>query len=465
MKYFSKILFSMVVTGAFFTACKKDTLPFYTHGSATVLSASTNVVAPVTADSNKNVITFLWTNPQYATDSMTIKYMVQIDSSGRNFSKAVSKTIIGSRTTNYTAKELNAIVLGMGFKFNVAYDVDVRLVSSYGNNNDQFQSNTVKIKVTPYVTPPKVMPPSGKMLFIVGNATAGGWGNPVPVAAQQFTLIDSVTYQGTFFLNGGNSYVLLPVNGKWDDKYNIADASVPKISEGGVFGANMGNANIPAPAATGMYTINVDFQNGIFTVTKASLFGLLYVPGDYQGWTPATAPALGAPANDGNFDGYVNIPAGGSYAFKFTTKPDWSNSLGDGGNGTLIPGGGGNLAVPAGGYYHILGNTVANTWSATATTWSLIGSFAASSWGKDIPMMYDANNHIWTATITTAASDQFKFRANNDWGLNYGDPGKGSLVVNGNNIGDPAHSGAIMPGTHIVTLYLNNPGYYTYMIQ
>ena len=464
MKYFSKILFFIAVTGAFFTACKKDTLPFYTHGSATVLSASTSVVAPVTADSNKNVITFLWTNPNYATDSSTIKYMVQIDSSGRNFSKAVSKTIIGSRTTNFTAKELNAIVLSMGFKFNVAYDVDVRLVSSYANNNDQFQSNTVKIKVTPYVTPPKVVPPASKMLFIVGDATAGGWGNPVPAASQQFMQIDSVTYQGTFFLNGGKSYLLLPVNGKWDNKYAIADASVPKISEGGAFGYNL-SSNIPAPAVTGMYTIKVDFQNGIFTVTKVNLFGLLYVPGDYQSWKPELAPALGSPKNDGNFEGYVNIPTGNSFEFKFTTKPDWSNSLGDGGGGTLVPGGNNNLKVPGAGYYHILGNTVANTWSATATTWSLIGSFAASAWGNDIPMVYDANSHSFSATITTVAGDQFKFRANNDWGLNYGDPGKGSLEVNGSNIGDPAHSGAIAPGTHTVTLFLNNPGYFTYMIQ
>lgn len=464
MKYFSKILFFIAVTGAFFTACKKDTLPFYTHGSATVLSASTNVVAPLTADSNKNVITFLWTKPNYATDSSTIKYMVQIDSSGRNFSKAVSKTIIGSRTTNFTAKELNAIVLSMGFKFNVAYDVDVRLVSSYANNNDQFQSNTVKIKVTPYVTPPKVMPPASNMLFMVGDATAGGWGNPVPVAAQQFMQIDSVTYQGTFFLNGGKSYLLLPVNGKWDNKYSIADASVSKISEGGTFGANL-SSNIPAPAVTGMYTIKVDFQNGVFSVTKVNLFGLLYVPGDYQKWSPATAPSLGSPKNDGNFEGYVYIPTGNSFEFKFTTKPDWSNSLGDGGGGTLVPGGGGNLKVPGAGYYHILGNTVANTWSATATTWSLIGSFAASNWGNDIPMVYDANNQSWSATITTVAGDQFKFRANKDWGLNYGDPGKGSLEVNGANIGDPAHSGAIAPGTHTITLFLNNPGYFTYMIQ
>ena len=64
-------------------------------------------------------------------------------------------------------------------------------------------SNAVALRVTPYVVPPKVMPPTSRMLFLVGSATAGGWNNPVPVPSQQFTRVDSVTYEGTFYLKGG----------------------------------------------------------------------------------------------------------------------------------------------------------------------------------------------------------------------------------------------------------------------
>ena len=81
-------------------------------------------------------------------------------------------------------------------------------------------------------------------------------------------------------------------------------------------------------------------------------------------------------------------------------------------------------------------------------------------------MTYDANNKVWKATITTATGDQFKFRANHDWGLNLGESGgKGRLAVNGDNLGDASKNFAVPAGSHNISLYLNNSGYYTYLIQ
>jgi hypothetical protein len=401
------------------------------------------------------VVTFSWTNPGYGTDSSTVKYIIQIDSSGRNFSKAVSVVMNGKLDTTLTAKQINAILMGFDFSFGVAYDVDVRVVSSYANNNDQKMSNTVTVKMTPYKVPPKVVPPDPKTLFLVGSATAGGWDNPVPVS-QQFIELDSVTYQGTFYLNGGGEYLLLPVNGDWAHKFAVADKTVAGLNAGGDFGADL-NDNIPGPEKTGTYTITVDFQRGKFTVTQVKLYDLLYVPGDYQGWNPGIAPSLGSANADGSYESYINIPAGGSYEFKLTSLPSWSGTTyGDGGSGTLSTTGG-NLTVPAGGYYHLLANTTANTWSATATTWSMIGDF--NGWGADADMTYDASKKTWTGTIVAGADGGFKFRANHDWGLNYGDDGAdGSLEAGGANL-------AVTAGTHTITLYLNNSGYYTYSVQ
>jgi starch-binding outer membrane protein SusE/F len=468
MKSIYKLIFLTAGILFLYSSCKKvEDLPFYNNGTAPVLSSSVTSIAPLVTDSNKAVVTFSWTSPNYATDSSRQKFVIEIDSSGRNFSKAYTYVVTKELSKTFLAKEINSILLGFGFAFNTEYDVDVRLTSSYANNNEQYHSNVLKLKVKAYVTPPKVVPPASNKLFLVGNASAGGWNNPVPSPAQQFTRTDSVTYEGTFFINGGNQYVFLPVNGDWNHKFNVADATVAGLANGGVFGADQGNANIPGPAVSGMYDIKVDFQRGLFTVTKAKQFGLLYVPGDYQGWDPAKAPALGSPDDDGKFDGYVNFPAGGSYKFKFTTTPDWNNAVGDGGGGTLVPGGGSDISVPGAGYYHLEANTVAKTWSATKiTSWSLIGSFAASNWNNDVPMTYSAADNKWTGTITTAAGDQFKFRANNGWNLNYGDDkGKGSLTPGGANIGDAGKNFALPAGTHTIILYLNNPGYYTYSIQ
>ncbi|MEO8414182.1 MAG: SusE domain-containing protein [Ginsengibacter sp.] len=469
MKNIFKLLLLSMAVIALYSSCKKvDSLPFYSNGKPSVLSSSANVIAPMVADSNKEVVTFSWTSPKYATDSANQKFIIEIDSSGRNFSKEATMVVNGALSKTLLAKEINNILLGFGFAFNTPYDVDVRVTSSYANNNEQYQSNVLKLKMTPYVTPPIVVPPASNTLFIIGSATASGWNyNPVPVPAQKFTRIDSVTYEGSFFLNGGQQYLLLP-NGDWNSKYAVQDNSIAGLGAGGNFGLNSGsdfNANFPGPAATGMYTIKVDFQHGKFTVTPVGTYGLMYVPGDYQGWAPATASTLGSPKNDGNYDGYVNIPAGGSYQFKLNTSPDWDNSFGDGGSGTLSSSGG-NMTVPAGGYYHIEANTVAKTWSATKTTWGIIGGFAASNWGSDVDMVYSSSNNNWTATITTAAGDQFKFRANHDWGLNYGETnGTGSLALNGDNIGDASKNFAVPAGTHTIILFLGNSGYYTYLIQ
>jgi len=127
---------------------------------------------------------------------------------------------------------------------------------------------------------------------------------------------------------------------------------------------------------------------------------------------------------------------------------------------------GGNLSFPSTGYYRVSANTTTNTWSVTKTTWSIIGSFAASGWNNDIPMTYDAGSNSWSATITTAAGDLLKFRANNDWTINLGETNNtGSLSYGGDNIGDATKNYAIPAGSHKITLYLGNSGYYTYYIQ
>lgn len=479
MKKYFNLFFVLTAVILVFTGCQKiydkvDTLPYNAQlpYNALVLSSSVTATTPVPADSLKNILVLSWTNPGFAGDSTTTKYIIEFDSSGRNFSKEQTVVLKGSTSNPFTAKSLNTILLNLGFAYNTAYNVDIRITASLANNNQQMKSNVITIKSTPYVVPPKVVPPASKALFITGSATAGGWqaggGSGVPTPAQQFTKIDSVTYQGNFYLNGGQQYLLLPVNGDWTNKYSVANSAVAGLSAGGDFGYNL-SSNFPSPAATGMYTITVDFQHGKFTcVAVGSSYGLMYVPGDYQGWTPATAPALGSPKNDGSYDGYINMPAGGTYQFKLNTTPDWSNSFGDGGGGVLS-GSGGNMTVPGAGYYHIVANTTAKTWAAYPTTWGIIGSFAASGWSNDVNMTF--NGSAWVGTITTAAGDQFKFRANHSWdgtpqNPNLGESGgKGSLSYGGDNIGDPSKNFSVPAGTHVITLYLNNSGYYTYMIQ
>src|SRR5579863_5231339 len=200
---------------------KKLTNEYFGNGSTPTLNVSTTSLAPTVADSLQKVVAFSWTNPHYATDSATELYTLQFDTADPNFTYAVNVQVSGALIDSITAKQINSIALSLGFNYNVAGNLTVRLISSYANNNQQLISKTVTINYTPYVTPPKVAPPNSKALFLVGSASSGGWNNPVPVPAQAFTAVDSVVYQGTFFLNGGQQYLLLPVDGDWSNKYAV----------------------------------------------------------------------------------------------------------------------------------------------------------------------------------------------------------------------------------------------------
>lgn len=195
----------------------------------------------------------------------------------------------------------------------------------------------------------------------------------------------------------------------------------------------------------------------------------LWIPGAYQGWDPATAPIVNSfPGHAGLFEGYVNIIGTGTQDFKFTNAPDWNHvNYGDGGNGTLTTNGlAGDLTVPNGGYYELSANLNTNTWTATATTWSIIGDATPGGWSNDTQLTYDAVNQVWTTTVAMLAAGSYKFRANDAWSIDFGIDNSGNLTYadnpllpyNGtlNNLTVPAD------GTYKITLDLHVSQHYTY---
>ena len=447
------LLFTATFAVALWSCEKVAPLTVYEPGKSVVLQASATTIATKTADSLSTAVLFSWTNPQYATNDNTVKYVLQIDSAGRGFSKAASIVLNGRMSYAFLGKDLNAILLGFGFNYNVAYKIDARIISSYGNNNEQLTSNVLTLTATPYVIPPKVQPPTTKKLFLVGSATIGGWNNPVPVPTQEFTRVDSVTYEGTFYLKGGQQYLALPANGDWSNKYSVANNSVTDLNLGGDFGFNF-NDNFPGPSKTGMYKIRFDFQRGKFTVTAVP-FGMLFVAGGYQGWSPDKAPSLGSIKNDQDFHGFVDFGTSGS-EFKFTSQPDW-NGTNYGGTSSAISTSGGNLSVAAGGYYLVRANTKNSTWSNYLVTGvGIVGGFTGWGGSPDVALTYDSGNKVWKTTFTLAADSELKFRFNSSWDVNLGDDGgDGTLEFNGGNL-------AMKAGTYDVVLNLSNGGYYTY---
>lgn len=213
--------------------------------------------------------------------------------------------------------------------------------------------------------------------------------------------------------------------------------------------------------------------SSVVAVTVTPYTTNLFVPGAYQGWNPATSPVLNpVPGKAGLFEGYVNIAGTGNQGFKYTNAPDWNHinygdPSGEVGGGTLTTNGlAGGLSVANGGYYELTANLNNLTWTATATTWSIIGDATPGGWSTDTQMSYDATSQVWTVTAPMVTAGSFKFRANDQWVIDFGINSAGALqyadnpffgyTAGLNNLTVPAN------GTYLITLDLHISGKYVY---
>ncbi len=194
-------------------------------------------------------------------------------------------------------------------------------------------------------------------------------------------------------------------------------------------------------------------------------YGLsLYVPGEYQGWNPGAAPTLApVPGQAGKYHGYVNFTIPGKNWFKYTNAPDWDHTnYGDGGNGSFsTDGNAAGLSVEEAGYYYLTADLNTNTWTATKTTWGVIGDASPGSWDSDTQLSYDAASQTWSATVFMKQAGSWKFRANNNWALNMGLDNEGRLQYADNAfLGYVERANLTVPedATYIITLDLHVPG-------
>ena len=109
------------------------------------------------------------------------------------------------------------------------------------------------------------MPPAN--LYIVGDATPGGWNNPVPVPSQQFTKVSNAGFEITVTLTAGLHYLYLPVNGDGGHKYAVQDNTIPAIKLGGTFIVDSGQ-DFPSPDVTSPYKIQAEFITRTYKLTK-----------------------------------------------------------------------------------------------------------------------------------------------------------------------------------------------------
>ncbi|NOU60358.1 RagB/SusD family nutrient uptake outer membrane protein [Marinifilum caeruleilacunae] len=272
-------------------------------------------------------------------------------------------------------------------------------------------------------------------LFLADNHTADG-------------VIFPITYDGINTLTyGGTSFIIHAATG----------GSMTPTD----YGISGGWAGLRTTSALVDKFIDIETLKSTTLGTKAAVNGsypVVYVPGAHQGWDPSIDTTVLASVNDdGNYEGYLWF-ADDNNEFKINETPSWDVNYGDDGADGTLDAGGSNIVAGTAGYYKINANLNDLTYTIQRTDWGLIGSATPGAWDNDTDMTFDPATESWTLVVDLVPGE-IKFRANDDWALNYGDSnGDGILEEGGDNIA------ITVGGAYLITMKLG-AGDYTFSAE
>ncbi len=257
---------------ALLNACTKQENQVIANGGTNPVLTVSNSANMVLMQSNENNLwnTLTWTNPNYTFNtgisSQDVTYTLQIDTTGANFSNPSKQEINISKdlSTTLTVKAINTLLAKLGVLDGISHNIEMRIKSTLTSATLPLYSNVVKITLTPYLD---VIYPVPSELYITGSATPASWqcgcGEPA-LLSQKFTKVSASKFELNITLNGGASFLFLPVYGSWSAKYGFTGSNNANNVIGDDFKPNGGD--MKAPAVTGSYKITVDFKTGKWSV-------------------------------------------------------------------------------------------------------------------------------------------------------------------------------------------------------
>lgn len=194
-------------------------------------------------------------------------------------------------------------------------------------------------------------------------------------------------------------------------------------------GDSWGELQTPVIPGAGTWIVTLDMNNLTYTVGKP----VLYMAGEANGW--ATNDYLAG--EDGvHFTGFMYLNQNG---FKFCTQPEWKGTN-YGANFDTAPDADNITMTEAAGYYKVDVDLETKSYDLTPiTTIGIIGSASPNGWDSDVDMTYVPYNAetkelgYWEIKDVTFTSGEIKFRANDDWAINWGGD-TNALTQGGDNI-------------------------------
>jgi hypothetical protein len=461
MKNMLRAFLLMVCAGVIFAACNKlEDLPFYKNGNAVTLSSSVASVSPTPADSLLEVIAFTWTNPNYASDSSTFKYVLELDTSNA-FTSKYAKEVSGSLFVTFNGKELNNILLTWGLSLGDPRNINARLVSSYANNNEQYISNVITVAMSAYGDSSVISASATDVTCALATADQHAidftWSSSFNGYSGAVTYTLQYDSAGRNFANpkeipvGANMYIKSLTQGELNET----------AINSGVIGGTSGKIDYRVKAATALGAV---VYSNLVSVTIQSYQSTLrfYMPGGYQAatgngndWDPGTAPELIRDLRTGLLNNmyyiYIWLPANAE--FKVTQGRSWDINYG--GTGGNLEKNGGNFKVDHDGVYRITIDRNALKYDIQDGRMGFVGGAVGAGWepGNTFPnyTMGNATTNLFVG-ITDFAADGWKLIDNSHWndGSNtvgetrsYGsEGGDGStMLVNGPNFPNIATAG------------------------
>lgn len=367
---------------------------------------------------------------------------------------AVNGTMVGNNV-QVSASELEKIVCEQNkSRASVARDLNVETQVSINLASGDAVSITNKGETTGKFTPTATPQLDEKGYYMLGQVNGNEWDAKSPVWMNKISdgvyqlKVTTTADKNWFKFYAGSNFV----SNDWDSinkgalgcKENGSEEAFGYILYNG---DSWGELQTPVIPGAGTWIVTLDMNNLTYTVGKP----VLYMAGDANGW--ATNDYLAG--DDGvHFTGYMYLNQNG---FKFCTQPEWKGTN-YGANFDTAPDAGNITMTEEAGYYKVDVDLSAKTYTLIPiTTIGIIGSASPNGWDSDVDMTYVPYNTetkelgYWEAKDITLASGEIKFRANDDWAINWGGD-TNALTQGGDNI-------SVEAGTYDIKLYAWANGY------
>lgn len=421
-----------------------------------------------------------WANPQHndAEDAVAAAYGVQFGGSGIDVNmgdasnpdtiKLVSMTTSNPNVDSlkYTSIKVNGKVIPYTLKGNDAYvgtyaldscamealqtrkyekrelDVDVEATVFPKSGTAVAIKGALKQNETPIPTP--TIDPKG--YYLLGNLSDNNW---TPSKGIMMTDKGNGIYTAVVTTEGeSNWFKFYGATGfsetdDWD-KVNQYQYGCQVNGDEATFNLlEWNDVKTPVISGAGAWIITLDMVNCTYSITKP----VMYMAGDCNGWSQIDYLASD---NGVNFSGYMYLNQNG---FKFCSEPNW-NGTNYGASYFSVNGNSDDniLMTEADGYYKVDVDLDAKAYTLIPiTTIGVIGTATADEWASDQDMTYNQTERCWEIKDIVLNAGEIKFRANDDWAINWGGSAD-ALVQNGGNL-------SVEAGTYDIKLYAWADGY------